>query len=66
MCREITQTNGLKDKKIEDYTQGFSFERWRRLFVSRKEGRRELTSIEDYVDADASIQELEKYIKNSK
>ena len=34
-----------------------------RLFVSRKEGRRELGSIEDSVDA--SIQRLEDYIKKN-
>ena len=33
-------------------------------YESRKEGRRALASIEDYVDS--SIQRLEKYIKKSK
>ena len=35
-----------------------------RLYVSRKEGGRELASIEDSVDA--SIQRLEDYIENTK
>ena len=35
-----------------------------RLYVSRKEGGRGLASIEDSIDA--SIQQLEDYIKNTK
>ena len=35
-----------------------------RLYISRKEVDRELTSIDDYVDA--SIQGLDKYIKNNR
>ena len=35
-----------------------------RLYVSRKEGRRGLTSIEDCIDG--TIQELEEYTKKSK
>ena len=56
--------NGLRDKKIHVYAQGFTSERWHRLYESLKEGRRGFTNIEDC--RDASIQRLEGSIKKTK
>ena len=59
--KEGTQTNGLKDRKIDNYHRRDDIDR---LYVSRKEGGRGLSSIEHYVDA--SIKGLEDYIKGVK
>ena len=60
-----TQTNEPKDKKIDDYANIFKSERLhRRLYESRKEGRRGLTSID--ASFDASIQRHKENIKKSK
>ena len=50
MDKEGTQTNWPKDKQIDDDAQGVTFERWYRLYVSIKGGRR-LASIENCIDA---------------
>ena len=55
-----TETFEQKEKKIDDNAQGFISERRYRLYVSRKEGQRELTSAEDCMNA--SIRGLENYI----
>ena len=60
-----TQTNGLKDKEIDDYAQGLHPRNdihW--LYVSRKEGGRVHTSIVDCVDA--KIQGLEQFAKRTR
>ena len=44
-----TQWKGPEDKKADDDAQGLISERWHRLYVSRKEGRRWFFSIEDCV-----------------
>ena len=64
MYKEETQTNGAKGKKLDDCAQGFTFKRWDRLYVSRKEGGTGIISIEDCLDA--SIKGLEDYTKKSK
>ena len=60
----ITQTNGLEDKKIDDYAQGFTSEGWHELYTSRKAGGRGLARIENCIDT--STQRHEDYIKKSK
>ena len=55
-----TFINRAEDKKYND-AQRLTFERWHWLYASRKEGRREHVST-DY-NVDASIRELEDYIK---
>ena len=55
----------LSTKKLVDYAQGFTpRDDIDRIYVLRKGRRKELTGIEDIVDA--SIQGLEKNIKKSK
>ena len=51
MDKERTQANGPENKKFDDDAQGLLFERWCRLYVSRKERGREIASIEYNVDA---------------
>ena len=51
MDKEGTQTNGPENKKFNDDAQGLTSEWWHRLYKSKKEGGRELTSIEDNMDA---------------
>ena len=62
MDNGATKTNGPKDKKIDEYVQGFISKRWHRLYVSRKEGRAVFASIEDCVDSSKNcIKKTKKY-----
>ena len=62
MSKRETQTNGPKNKKIEDDAKRFSSrEDVDKLYVSRKERWRGLANIEDCEYA--SMQGLEDYIK---
>ena len=67
MVKGGIQTNRPEGKKIDDDddddAQGLTCERWHR-YGSGKDGGRELTSIEDCMDA--SIQGLVDYIKTNK
>ena len=56
------QTNGPKDRKVDDDLQGLTYERWNKQIVSLK--KRKLASIEDSMDA--SIWRLKDHIKKSK
>ena len=58
MDKGESQTNGPEDKKIDKNEQGFTAERWHRVYVSRKEGKRELFSINKSMDA--SVQGFKK------
>ena len=51
MDKGETQTNGPKNKEIDNDALGLTSERWHRLYVSRKGEGRGLISIEDCVDA---------------
>ena len=63
MRKGVTQTNEPKVKNVDDYTEGFRYKRWHRLYMSRKDGGRGIAS---YVHCfDASTQEPENYIKKS-
>ena len=70
MIKERTSTNRPENKKSDDDdddddVQGLTSQRWNRLYVSRKEGRRGLPTIEDSIDT--LIRRLEdKILKNSK
>ena len=59
-----TQANTSKDKKVDDTARGITHERWQRECVSRKEGGRTSSRVEDNIDV--SIQRLEDSIKKSK
>ena len=60
MDKGKTQTNGPKDKEIDDDGQGLSLKGWHRHTMSIK-GETELANIVDCVDA--TIQELKDYTK---
>ena len=57
-----TQTNGPKDKEIDDYAPGLTPERWHRqmIFIKEEEDSSTLRTV------DASIQGLKDYIRKSK
>ena len=60
MDKRESQTNGPEDMRIDDYAWGPRIESWYRSYISKKEGRRELASI------DTSIERLDDYIKRAK
>ena len=62
MDKGETQTNGTKDKDIDDYAQGFILKGWHRTICIKK--RRGFTNIVYCIDE--SIQELKRCIKKSK